>query len=530
MEFIKHLKSAIGSVVPFYIILAAAYTYLVGFSLENLIYLTISTVAMILGLSMFFPGLKNSLEDGLPMLAQSLLLKHSRKYLFIFIFLLGFTSTLSEPNLEVFVVQFTHMIDSLSDIGLLVIISFAAAGFFILATIRLVLHISMRLIFFIMYGIFFIIVVFFMSSEKLGIVFDSGGAATGLVTVPFMTVFGISIAEHIERADNEDKFGFAGIASAGVLILLSIFLISLHIDAGSDAEVVEDIKRATMIKGYFDNFFEVVKLAAPFTLVFVYSELVILKHRGYILRSRVFGFIFMFIGVMLILSSATVVYIPFVRKVAQAAFLRDGTLTIIIGTVFGFLAAFLEPSVKVLALGIEKELNGRISNILIVAAIGVGLALTMFIFLIKLYFPFDIRWFFYIIYAIIFILLIFTDKLFVGISFDAGAAGAGVMSGVILLPYVLMATSLSDSDNITGFGVIGGTVAFPILICEVLGIIYGTKIKKEIQKEAKKNTKQGVKTTKKTEKLEHKTNKSESKALKKAQKSEVKKNKKEKKG
>ena len=67
--------------------------------------------------------------------------------------------------------------------------------------------------------------------------------------------------------------------------------------------------------------------------------------------------------------------------------------------------------------------------------------------------------------------------MFIGIAFDAGAVGAGVMSGVVLLPYILqIGENLPNSS--TGFGIIGGVVSFPILITEILGIIYRIKINK----------------------------------------------------
>ena len=117
-------------------------------------------------------------------------------------------------------------------------------------------------------------------------------------------------------------------------------------------------------------------------------------------------------------------------------------------------------------------------------AIGLGLALTMGVFITKMYVQFSTRWFFLAMYALILILMFFTDKLFVGIAFDAGSAGAGVMSGVVLLPFVLTIANLSpNATSLSGFGVVGGVVTFPILICEVLGIIYSYKVKGRVAKE-----------------------------------------------
>ena len=473
MELIKYLKSSLSSVIPFFAVLLLSYFLLLPPSVSEVVSLVISTAIMIVGMIMFFPGLKASIEDGLPLLTDNLIEKHSKAFLFVFMFLLCFVATLSEPNVIVFALQFASMVRGSSAAFLTLIVAFSCSLFFIFSILRLLLHIPMRLVFLVFYVLFFV-VVSFMDDAALSIALDSGGAATGLITVPFISLFGLTFASHLQNSKDSDKFGFSGISSLGVLLFVVLYLCFTPISTTS----TEVVAGGSLFSLYINSFLSTLKMVNPFALLYLVSELFLLKHRGFMLRSKLFGFVFMVLGVMLLTSSATVVYIPFVEKIAEAIAQKGKWFTVLLGALFGLLSAFLEPSVMVLAKNIEKELNGRVSHILIVAAVGVALAFTMICFLIRVYHPFNIKVFFIAVYAVILILMFFTDSLFVGIAFDAGAAGAGLMSGVILLPYVLKVAFLYSSSSLSGFGVIGGVVAFPILITEILGIVYRYKVTK----------------------------------------------------
>lgn len=473
MELFKYLKSSLSSVVPFFIVLLMSYFLLLPPKVSEVVSLFVATFIMIVGMTMFFPGIKASIEDGLPPLTDNLVDNHSKTFIFAFMFLFCFVATLSEPNVIVFASQFAAMVKGSSAVFLTLVVAFSCSLFFILSILRLLLHISMKWVFLIFYILFFAIVLF-MDDAKMSIALDSGGAATGLITVPFISMFGLTFASHLEKSKEEDRFGFSGISCLGVLLFVVGYLFLTPI---SSSGVNEDIVQSVFMQ-YMNHFLIIIVAFLPFALVYFITQFVLLKYKGYMLRSKIFGFIFMFLGVMLIATSATVTYIPFVEKIALSLANVGEWAVLFLGCIFGFLSAFLEPSVVVLAKNIEKELNGRVSYILIVVAIGIALAFTMLCFLLKVYHPFDIKVFFISVYALILILMFFTDPLFVGIAFDAGAAGAGVMSGVILLPYVLAVSSKLSTSSLSGFGVIGGVVAFPILITEVLGIIYKLKIGK----------------------------------------------------
>ena len=480
MELFKHFKNAIFSVVPFYIVLLLLNVIFGETNFRECLTLTLATIIMVIGMAIFFPGLKAGLEDPLPSLMENLITKHSKAFLFLYVFVLGFVITFSEPSVRVFARQFVETVSSSSETVLLIIVSLSCSLFLLSGVVRLFLKLPMRLTILLMYVLFFIISAF-LSEASLGVALDSSAAATGLITVPLITVLGSSFSDQLEGVKTEDKFGFSGIASIGVLLAVSIYLLFTPLSSSVSASSVTSASRA---REYLSSMFSVLKAILPFMILYIITEVCMLSHRGYMLRSRMFGFLFVLVGVALIFSSATVVFVPFVESVAKSLYNKGPVLTVAVGVIFGFLSAFLEPSVTVLAKGIEKELNGRISYILIVLAIGLGLALTMGVFITKMYVQFSTRWFFLAMYALILILMFFTDKLFVGIAFDAGSAGAGVMSGVVLLPFVLTIADLSpNATSLSGFGVVGGVVTFPILICEVLGIIYSYKVKGRVAKE-----------------------------------------------
>ena len=80
----------------------------------------------------------------------------------------------------------------------------------------------------------------------------------------------------------------------------------------------------------------------------------------------------------------------------------------------------------------------------------------------------------------ILILLPFVPSLFAGIAFDSGGVATGPMSSTFLLPLVSGASFIVAQDpGSMAFGMIGLIAAMPILAIEIMGVIFGIKIKKE---------------------------------------------------
>lgn len=470
MEALKYLKDSVFSVVPFYIVLFILMLISGGFAFIDYVFLTLSSFIMLCGMFFLFPGIKASLDDALPIITTSLLKKRSVFTTLFVIFIFAFSSVLAEPNVRVFAQQFNSFTGS-SVLFFTVVVSLAAALFLLLSAARCVFKFSVKITILILYLLLFISFAF-LDDFNLGAVMDSGGAATGLITVPFITSVGTSFVRALNSSSENDSYGHLAVSSTGVLLFVALYLI-LFSASGSGGAAASDVS-------YFKTFFKSLITSfvglLPFALVYFVLQFKLLSSSRYIYRTRIFGFVFMSLGVVLIFSS-TSLFVPLVTRIATGISDMGFTAVISVGVILGVITSFAEPSVSVFALSIENATSGRIKKLLITFSVAIGLALTMAVFIIRLYHPFSLKLFFLIMYALLLLLMFFTHPMFVGIAFDSGSVGAGVMSGVVLLPYILgVGANLPYSSD--GFGVIGGIVSFPILITEILGIIYKVKINK----------------------------------------------------
>ena len=77
------------------------------------------------------------------------------------------------------------------------------------------------------------------------------------------------------------------------------------------------------------------------------------------------------------------------------------------------------------------------------------------------------------------LLMIKTPGLFSAIGFDSGGVATGPMSSAFLLPLAMGAASGSTASSLSAsFGMIAMIAMMPILLIEILGIIYQTRVNK----------------------------------------------------
>ena len=81
-------------------------------------------------------------------------------------------------------------------------------------------------------------------------------------------------------------------------------------------------------------------------------------------------------------------------------------------------------------------------------------------------------------YGLIFIIMPFVPKLFSAIAFDSG----GVTNGTLTVAFVLPIMMALAGNSATGFGTIGIMVMTPVLIIEILGLIYKVLLDSEVKK------------------------------------------------
>jgi len=169
---------------------------------------------VILGLYAFIIGLEMGLFPIGESIAFSLTNMNNNLLIYIFAFLIGFSTTMAEPSLLAIAIKVEEISEGI--INQTVLRSVVAIGVAIgiaLGSYRIVEGDPIH--YYIVIGyIFVIILTKFAPKYIIPISYDSGGVTTSTVTVPLVTALGLGLAQNIDgRSPLIDGFGLIAFAS-----------------------------------------------------------------------------------------------------------------------------------------------------------------------------------------------------------------------------------------------------------------------------------------------------------------------------
>lgn len=142
------------------------------------------------------------------------------------------------------------------------------------------------------------------------------------------------------------------------------------------------------------------------------------------------------------------------------------------GFVFGLLATVAEPALSVLAKQIGSIMP-LVNSTLFIWITGTGIGIGVAIALLRIVKNVNIKWLFAILYALVFLLVIFSPEEFIALAFD----GSGATTGDVSVPFILAlglgisATFSKSKANEDSLGIIGIASVGPIVAVLVYGII-----------------------------------------------------------
>lgn len=187
----------------------------------------------------------------------------------------------------------------------------------------------------------------------------------------------------------------------------------------------------------------------------------------------VVGYLSVVIGQSLFLSGLESSILPIGRMVG-GSFARYNKLAFVLtfGFVFGLLATVAEPALSVLA----KQINGimpLVNSTLFIWITGTGIGIGVALALLRIVKNINIKLVFAVLYAVVFLLVIFSPPEFISIAFD----GSGATTGDVSVPFILAlglgisATASKSKTNDDSLGIIGIASAGPIVAVLLYGII-----------------------------------------------------------
>jgi hypothetical protein len=483
--WIDKLKEVILSVLPIAVLVVLLSVTLVRFDPQMMWRFLIGVLFIIIGLTIFLIGVDSSITPLGNQIGAVMIRKNKIWIVITGGLLLGFFISIAEPDLHILAAQVSHVTSEV--VGkweLVFIVSLGIAILLSVGLIRILFNLPLYILLAITYGIILLFSIF-TGPEFLAIAFDSSGATTGAMTVPFILALatGISFKKKDSKASEKDSFGLVGIASAGaILAVLAASLLVPKSDFSSSVEFT-DAHTSGIFTPYFNQiyhqFFETSKSIAPMFLIFLIGQPLFFKMKKSTFITIARGFLFSFIGLTLLFTGVNTGFMDVGREIGSQLISTDHpVILVIVGFVLGLITILAEPAVHILTEQIEEVTSGSVKRKSVLFALSIGVGTAVALSLLRILIPELQLWHILLPgYILSIFLSIIGSKLFVGIAFDSGGVASGPMTATFILAYTQGAANSLHSANvlIDGFGVIALVAMTPIITLQILGLIYRYK-------------------------------------------------------
>lgn len=467
----EKIKDSLQSILPMTIIILII-CLIFGVSAGEIGEFLLGAFMLIVGLVLFTLGASGSMMPLAENIGGYITKKRNLSFLIFLGFIIGFMITVSEPALWVLADQFV----AIPSTTLLLAVASGVGIFVVVALLRIIFQVRLSVIFIVFYALIFTFA-FFINPEFVPVAFDSGGATTGPMAVPFIMALGLGVSlTRGDKSSEEDSFGLVGVASIGPII--SVLILGLIFSGGYESEA-ETLNLFGFILKYL---FDVAVAIIPFLVFFFIFQIIIFKiSRKKVIRTLIM-FLYTYIGLVFFLAGANAGFVSIGAFLGQ----RFGTLEYLswllipAGMLFGAVIVLAEPSVIVLNKQVEEVTSGAISKRAMMICMSLGVSIAIGLACIRVFTGINILWFLVPVYLTALILMFYVPKIFTAIAFDSGGAVSGAMTSTFLVPFVLGASSVIPGSNplTDAFGLIAFVAMAPLITIQILGLIYKIKTPK----------------------------------------------------
>jgi len=476
-NIVSKFKESFISVLPIFILVLILCKTIIPFPETIMPLFIIGTVFLVIGSFLFTLGADIAMMPMGEKVGAALVRTRKIPLILGITFLMGFLVTIAEPDLQVLATQIT----SIPNVTMVACVAVGVALFLVVALFRTFFRLNLSKLLIIIYGIIFLIALV-IPKEFLGVAFDAGGVTTGPMTVPFLLAFGIGIAAvRGSKTSRDDSFGMVALCSAGPI--LAVFILKIVFDISLESKIVpmaEVHGLSQIIIKYLDSFGYYLEHVAisllPILLIFLLFNTTLLKLPSKTVVRIFIGILYTYIGLALFLTGVNVGFLPMGTYLGQEIARVSSDLLVPIGLIMGFLIIFAEPAVYVLTKQVEEITGGSIPKILMLIALGFGVALSIVFAMYRIIYGVELWCFLLGGYAIALFLSLFVSEAFTAIAFDSGGVASGTMAAAFILPLCRGACQTLGGDIIAdAFGVIGLVAMMPIITIQILGLVYKLK-------------------------------------------------------
>lgn len=472
MNLIRQLKEVVISVLPIVVVAAVSSILLGTMDGSEIVRFLFSSVLVIIGLTLFLSGVDVGLLPIGNRIGSALTKSRSLLLMLAVALVLGIIITIPEPDVQVLAEQVREVNPAINATAFIWAIALGVGVFLAISLARTVLHLPMKIVILLSYIAIFAAAAF-NDDFFVAIAFDAGGATTGPLSVPFIMALGMGVAA-LRQHDTESEFGYVALSSIGpvlaVLILGVVFPSDTVAAIGSESDNALSLGSLMLSK-----FADVGSSLLPLLAVCVLMQIFVLRMPRTETIRVAFGIVYAYLGIVIFFTGVEYSFSQVASELGAALSASNPVFLYLIGFILGLAVVLAEPAVMVLTEQVEDASSGKISKKVMLFTLALGVGLAVVLALVRTVNSLSIWAFILPGYLAIMLLMIKTPGLFSAIGFDSGGVATGPMSSTFLLPFAIGASSGSAYSS---FGMIAMIAMMPILLIEVLGIIYQRAISK----------------------------------------------------
>ena len=482
-----------------------------------------------IGLTVFLLGVDLGIEPLGERTGSALVGRRSLALLLGAAFAVGFVVTAAEPDVQVFADQVRGVLPSVGKLSLTLSIAAGVGAFLLVGLLRIVLSLPVKATLLACY-VPLAIAAIAAKTEFVGVAFDSGGATTGPMTVPFILALGVGVATM--RGHGEGGFGLTGVASAGPVLAVLLYSFCLaesaetvaaeethaegaavvshaesaegaegaelveHAESAEGAEVVEHAEGAeaqgakptsrTRGRAVLARLREPVSHAAREALVSIlplFAAFLLFRRRLLKMSARQaarlsIGFGYALAGLFVFLLGVNGGFMQAGGALGEALGAKAAaggawawTLLVGTGLAFGAIIVCAEPAVWVLSEQVEALSDGAIKRRALLTFLSVGTAAAIGLATWRAVAGFPLWWILLPGYALAFLLMAKAPPVFTAIAFDSGGVASGPLTSTFVLSFTLGAAA-RGAGGTDSFGVVALVAMMPLVALQAMGILY----------------------------------------------------------
>jgi len=480
VDIVKQFKEVSVSVLPIVLISALLSIFLKAVPLSEVGLFIISSLFVIVGLTLFLTGVNVGMLPIGNKIGAAIVQKRNIGLIIIVALVLGFIISIAEPDIMVLSSQVHDVNPGVDAKKLVYFIGAGVAIFLTVSLVRTILKLSLRMLLFVFY---IIVLIMAVSSDPffVSVGFDSGGATTGPLSVPFIMALGMGVAS-MSKHSEENDFGYVALSSVGPI--MAVIIMGLISPSESGGAVASSEETVTFLGLLADKAYANFQALFPLLVVCIIMQIFVMKMSRRQATKVFMGIFYAYVGLVLFSFGVEFSFSHIARALGSAIASTHPALLFVVGAVFGAVVVLAEPAIWVLTEQVEDASKGRIRRSVMMGTLMVGVSSAVILGLVRTLYSLPILYFILPGYGIILLLMWFTPKLFVAIAFDSGGVATGPMSSSFLLPFSLGVASVGGA--VDSFGLIALVAMMPILSIELLGLVYGLRVRESQKKEAAK--------------------------------------------